>query len=101
MRAAVLEPVPLLGREVAAPVADLDVALQQADVQERMRVLVTHADILYRSSGNGVEGPVGEGAALAGWVLAFGRRLEGCEVGDVGGWELDFGLLLGGFVGGR
>lgn len=65
-----------------------------------MRVLIPHADVFNCARGDGVEGAVGEGTALAGWVLAFGGWFEGREIRDVGGWEFDLGLLFGGFVGG-
>lgn len=61
VRAPVGQPVPLLGREVAAPLADLDVPLQQGGVDKRFGELVPYARFLRCACWRVVVGPVGEG----------------------------------------
>lgn len=98
---AVVERVAVLKGDVAAPVADLDVALQAGDVGHGLVELEADRDGLVGSRRLLVEGPVGElGALLLG---ELGRVAGAGELGvvrDVGRGELDFGLLLGGGVDG-
>lgn len=89
------EPVPLLGREVAAPVRDFDVALQVRGVDEGFGEFVPHARFLPCSSRyEFIVGAVGEGAALPVRVAAAD------DVWDVGGGEFELCFLLEGRVGG-
>lgn len=97
------EPVALLRGEIAAPVRDLEVALQESGVRDGAGVFVAHAHKLFCACGHIVEGPVGEGRALLlGVRLAFGIEVgrEGGVVGDIAIGELDLCLLLLGCVGG-
>lgn len=59
--AAVGEPVALFGRQVAAPVADFDVALQPGGVDDGFGEFVAHVDGLLGAGGDGAVGAVGEG----------------------------------------
>ena len=70
---AVGQPVALLERDVAAPVRDLDVALQAGAVHDGLGELIADADGLDSTGGELAVGPVGEGGALAlGVLLAVG-----------------------------
>lgn len=94
LRALVCEPVPLLARQVPAPLRDFNVPLQERGVDERSGELVPHAGGLEGTGGDGVVvGAVGEGAAEA-------VRGASGNVGDVGRGEFDLGFLLEGGVGG-
>lgn len=95
VRAAVPQVVALLERDVAAPVADLDVALKRRDVQHGLRELEAGARRRAGAGGLLVEGPVDELGTLLLRVLA-----DAGVVGDVARGELDLGLLLRGRVGG-
>lgn len=89
------EPVAFLGREVAAPVRDFDVALEAGGVDERFREFVPHARFLPRSCRHDfVVRAIGEGAALA-------VRVPADDVRDVGGGEFELRFLFQGRVGGR
>ena len=57
-RGAVAELVALLGREVAAPVADLEVALQARDARQRPGEVVAHRDQLGEPGRHVVEGAI-------------------------------------------
>lgn len=59
--AVVREPVALFRRQVAAPVADFDVALQQGSVQDRFGEFVADVDGFLDAGGDGAVGAVGEG----------------------------------------
>lgn len=101
--AVVREPVALFGREVAAPVADFDVPLQPAGVDDGFGEFVAHADGLVGAGGDGAVGAVGEGRALAlrvFFVVGVGGGGEDGVFGDVDGGEFEFGFLLQRLVGG-
>jgi hypothetical protein len=91
------KPVALLGCQIAAPVRDFDIALQQCRVGEGLGELVTDAYELLGTCGHVAVKTVCEGRAL---FLGIGRLLV-VELGGEGGvvWhiavgELDLGSLL-------
>ena len=93
------EPPALFGGQVAAPVRNLDIALQTGGMYEWLRELVAYCNGLGGTSGNIGEGAVGVGRALTLRVfssVAVGR--ESSVVWDVDGGELDLGPLLFGGV---
>ncbi len=102
-RGVVGEPVALLGGEVAAPLADLDVALQQGSAEDGFGELVADGGGLVGAGGDGAVGAVGESGALALRVflaVGVGGGREDGVFGDVDGGEFEFGFLLEGWVGG-
>lgn len=95
IRTAVAQVIALLERDVAPPVADLDVALESGDVQDGLGELEADRDRGAGSGGLLVEGPVDELVALR-----LGVLVELSIFGYSAGRELDLGLLLGRRVGG-
>lgn len=56
-------------RDVAAPVGDLDIALEELAVREGLRELIAYADFLQRSGFYLAVWAVGEACALLLWVF--------------------------------
>jgi len=98
---AVGEPVALFSRDVTTPVADLNISLKKGAMCERLGELVAHADLLLSACGKLAVGAVCEcSALLLGVFLAVCVQVGGEHGGirDIGGWELELGLLLEGCV---
>jgi hypothetical protein len=97
------QPVALLGGQVAAPVRNLEVALQQGGVGEGLGELVAHAYGLLCAGWHVGVLAVCEGRALllrVGLLLLVELGGEGGVVGHIAGGELELGALLLGEVGG-
>lgn len=98
---AVVQIVVFLKGNVAAPVADLDIAVQLLDVGHRLLKLETNTrggdstgGLLFKRSIDKL------GALLDGVLLDVAASRKLCVIGNVGGTSLDFGLLLLRGVGG-
>ena len=95
------EPVTLLSRDVAAPVADFDIPLKKRGMCEGLGELVAHADFFLSTRRKLTVWTVSEGIALLLRVLlALSVELSGknSSVRDIGCRELELGLLLQGCV---
>lgn len=91
------EPVALLSRDVTTPVADLNISLKKCAVCERLGELIAHADFLLSACGQLAVRAVCEcSALLLGVFLAVCVEVCGEHGGirDIGGRELELGLLL-------
>ena len=93
---------PLLDSDIAAPVRDLDVSFQQLAVRQGFCEFVPHAHFLHGASFDFAIWAVCVARTLLLWIL-FAFRVQGLwerdSVRDVGGGELEFRLLLLGYVG--
>ncbi len=101
-RGAVVKPMALFQRDVAAPVRDLDVAFEERGVKKGFGELVANADFLDGACGELIVRAVGVGRALLlGVFLAICVELggKGGCVRDVDARELELRLLLGCSVG--
>lgn len=95
VRGAVVQGVSILERNVAAPVADLDIAFQAGDVDQWLGELVPDRHRLHRTRWELGEGAIGElGALLLGRLLTAVGSGENCILRHEGSGELDLGLLL-------
>ena len=97
------KPVALLGGQVAAPVRNLEVALQQGGVGDGLGELVAHAYGLLCAGWHVGVLAVCEGRALllrVGLLLLVELGRQGRVVGHIAGGELELGALLLGEVGG-
>jgi hypothetical protein len=95
------QPVSLFRGQVAAPVRNLDIALQDCRMRDGLGKLVAHAHRLLCASWHVVVEPIGERRALLLRVcllLVVELGWEGCVVWDVTVGELDLGSLLLGKV---
>lgn len=96
-RSAVVQPVSLLERDVAAPVGDFDVTLQQRGVGQRLVELVAHADLLHSARLELVVRTIRVRRTLLLRILlaiSIEVRRQGDSLRDVRGGELELRLLL-------
>ena len=95
------EPVTLLSRDVAAPVADFDIPFKKRGMCEGLGELVAHADFFLSTRGKLAVWSISECIALLLRVLfALGVEVsrKNSSVRDIGRRELELGLLLEGRV---
>jgi hypothetical protein len=95
------EPVTLLSRDVAAPMADFDIPLKKRGMCEGLGELVAHANFFLSARGQLAVWSVSESIALLLRVLlALSVQVGGknSSIRDIGCRELELGLLLKGRV---
>lgn len=99
--APVTEPIPLLDRQIAAPMANLNIALQQRCVQKRLSEVIAHGDDLLSASGYfGVRAVVIAHTLLLRVLVTVGVGADDGVVWHIGGRQLQLGLLLQSHIGG-
>lgn len=101
LRGTVGEPVTLLSRNVAAPMADFDIPLKKRGMCEGLGELVANADFLLSARGQLAVWSVSESIALLLRILLTLRvelSRKNSSVRDIGRRELELGLLLEGCV---
>lgn len=88
---------PLLSRDISAPVADLDISLQQFGVGQRLSELVAHADLLGGSCLALAIWTVRESGSLLLRILlavCVQRGWHGDDIWDIDRRQLELRLLL-------
>lgn len=97
LRSTVGKPVTLLGCDIAAPVADLNVPLQKCGMCDRFGVLVAYADLLLGACRKLAVRTIGESGSLLLRVFLAIRvqvRRKNGSIRNVGCGKLKLGLLL-------